>query len=59
VIESVIHFFKIHREMIFGNITVVVQDVLGITPETFNAVDMIFVIFVFERFIVIYLVVFA
>ena len=42
MIESILHLLKIHRKMIFGNPAVVVQDMLGIAPKSFNAVDMIF-----------------
>ena len=42
VVESVLHFFKIHRKMIFGNPPVVVQDMLGKTPETLNAGEFCF-----------------
>jgi len=41
VIESVVHFFKVHREMIFGNTAIIVQNMLRKTPKTFNAVDVI------------------
>ena len=42
MVESVLHFFKIHREMILGNPAVVVEDMLGVAPESLNAVDMVF-----------------
>lgn len=41
MIESVLHLFKIHREMIFGNPTVVIQDMLGKRPESFDAVNVV------------------
>ncbi len=41
MIESVLHLFKIHRKVIFGNASIVVQDMLRKTPKTFNAVDVI------------------
>jgi len=41
MIESVLHFLKIHRKVIFGNSSVIVQDMLRKTPKTFNAVDVI------------------
>jgi hypothetical protein len=41
MIESKLYLFKIHRKMIFGNTPVVVQDMLGVTPKPFNAIDMI------------------
>ena len=42
MIESVFHLLKIHRKMIFGNSSVIVQDMLGKTPKTFNIVNVIF-----------------
>src|SRR3989344_5265517 len=46
MIESVLHLLKIHREMIFGNSAVVVEDMLGKRPESLNAVNMISAMFV-------------
>ena len=46
MIESVLHLFKIHREMVFGNSAVIVEDVLGETPESLYAVHMISAVFV-------------
>ena len=41
VIKSILHFLKIHRKVIFGNPSVIVQDMLGKAPESLNAVDMV------------------
>ena len=41
MIESVFHLFKIHREVVFGNTPIVVQDMLGVTPKSLNAVNVI------------------
>ena len=41
MIEPVLDLFKIHREMILGNPSVVVQDMFCKTPKSLNAVDMI------------------
>ena len=41
MIKAILHFLKIHRKVIFGNPTVVIQDMLGITPKSFNAVNMV------------------
>ncbi len=41
MIESVLHLFRIHREMIFGNSAVVVKHVFGVTPEPFDAVNVV------------------
>ena len=50
MIESVLHFLKIHRKMIFGNPAVVVQNMFRKTPKTLNAVDMIFRLSINEHF---------
>jgi hypothetical protein len=44
MVESILHLLKIHREVIFGNPAVVVEDMLGVAPECLNAVDMIAVL---------------
>ena len=41
MIESIFHFFKIHRKMIFGNPAIIVLNMLRKTPKTLNPVDMI------------------
>jgi len=41
MIKTIFHFFKIHRKMIFGNPSIIIQDMFGVTPESFNAVDMV------------------
>lgn len=41
MVESVLHLFKIHRKVIFGNSSVIVQNMLCITPKSLNAVDMV------------------
>ena len=41
MIEAILHFLKIHRKMIFGNTTIVVQDMLRKTPKSFNAINMV------------------
>ena len=42
MVVSVFHFFKIHREMIFGNTSIIVQDMFRKTPKALNAVNMVF-----------------
>ena len=42
MIKSIFHFFKIHWKVIFGNTAVIVQDMLGVTPKPFNAVNVVF-----------------
>jgi len=41
MVETILHLFKIHREVVFGNSPIIVQDMLRVTPKSFNAVDMI------------------
>lgn len=41
MIESVLHLFKIHREMVLGNPAIVVEDMLGVTPKPLNAIDVV------------------
>src|SRR3989344_3483366 len=41
MIKAILHLFKIHRKVIFGNSPVIVQHMLRKTPKTLNAVDMI------------------
>jgi hypothetical protein len=41
VIVSVFDFLKIHGEVILGDATIVVEDMLGVTPESLDAVDVI------------------
>ena len=41
MVEAVLDLFEVHGEMVFGHSPVIVQDMLGKTPEPLNAVDMI------------------
>ena len=41
MIESVLHFFKVHRKVIFGNPPIIVENMFGKTPKPFNAIDVI------------------
>jgi len=41
MIKSILHLFKIHRKVVLGHAPVVVQDVLGVAPKTFNAVNVV------------------
>src|SRR3989338_4184268 len=52
MIETIFHFFKIHRKMILGNPSVIVQDMFRKTPKSFNTVNVILA-FVGERLAVI------
>ena len=56
MIKTILHFLKIHRKVIFGNPSVIVQDVFGKTPESLNAVDVVFGLLVHHVFRVIHLV---
>ena len=42
MIESVLYLLKVHGKMVFGNPSIVVEDMLGVAPESFDAVDVIF-----------------
>lgn len=42
MVKSVLHFLKIHGKMVFGNTSVVVQNMFGKTPESLNAVNVVF-----------------
>jgi len=59
VVESVLHFFKIHGKVIFGNTPVIVQNMLRVTPKPFDAVNVIFGAFVHQMFFVLNRVVLA
>lgn len=41
MIKSVFHLFKIHWKVVFGNPAVVVQNMLGIAPKSFNPVNVV------------------
>src|SRR3989338_4604421 len=50
MIKSALHFFKIHREMIFGNTSIVVQNMFRKTPKSLNTVNVIFRSFIDQCF---------
>ena len=54
MIKSVLHLFKIHRKVILGNTSIIVQDMFGKTPKSFDAVDMILGSFVDHSLRVVY-----
>src|SRR3989338_2788039 len=64
MIETIFHFFKIHRKMIFGNPAIIVQDMFRKTPKSFPANGMyhntvnVILAFVGERLAVIQTVMF-
>src|SRR3989338_132356 len=41
MIKTILHLLKIHRKMVFGNSSVIVQDMLGIATKSLNAVDVV------------------
>jgi hypothetical protein len=41
MIKTILHLFKIHRKVIFGNPTIIIQNMLGVTPKSINAVDVV------------------
>ncbi len=44
MIKTILHLFKIHGKMVFGNPSVVIEDMLSVTPKSFNAVNMVFTV---------------
>ena len=42
MVEPVLNLLQVHREVVFRHTPVVIQDVLGITPEALDAVDVVF-----------------
>ena len=58
MIEPVLHLLKIHREVIFGNAAIVVQNMLRKTPKSFYAVDVILAL-IGKRFAVVQTMVFS
>ena len=59
MIKAVLHFFKIHREMILGNPTIIIQNMFSKTPKPFNAVDMIFCFLIHHIFRMVHFVMFS
>lgn len=59
MIKSILHLFKIHGKMIFGNPSIVVQDMFGKTPKAFNAVYVVFRLSIDQMFRMINLVMFS
>src|SRR3989344_3164648 len=41
MIKPIFHLFKIHGKMVFGNTPVIVQNMLSVTPKSFNAVNVV------------------
>ena len=41
MIKTILHLFKIHRKMVFGNASIIIQDMLGIAPKSLNSVDVV------------------
>lgn len=50
MVEAVLHFLKIHRKMILGNPTVIVQNMLCKAPKPLNAINMILGFLANQRF---------
>ena len=42
VIKTILDLFKIHGKVVFGNPSVIIQDMFSKTPESFNAVNVVF-----------------
>ena len=49
--KAILHLLKIHRKMIFGNTSIIVEYMLGKTPKTFNSVNVILSAFVDHVFL--------
>jgi len=43
MIKSILHFLKIHWKVISGNSAVIVENMLGVAPKSFNPVNMVLV----------------
>ena len=41
MIEPVLDLLQVHREVVFRHAPVVIQNVFGVAPEPFDAVDMV------------------
>ncbi len=41
MIKAILRLFKIHREMIFGNSPIIIQNMLRKTPKPLDAIDII------------------
>jgi len=48
VIVSTLYFFKIHRKMISGNPSIIAKNMFGKTPESLNAITVIFCSFIYH-----------
>ena len=59
MIKSIFYLLKIHWKVIFGNAAVIVQNMLGITPKTLYAINMISAVLVGECLGVVQPVMFA
>lgn len=59
MIKTKLHLFKIHRKVIFGNPSIIVQHMFRITPKPFNTVNVIFGSWVDHIFVVLHRVMFA
>ena len=59
MIVTVFNFFQIHGKVIPRYAPIVVQNMFSITPESFNAVDMVFGLFVYKVFGVVHHQMFA
>lgn len=41
VIKTILDFFEVHWKMIFRDTPVVIQDMFGVTPKSFDPIDMV------------------
>ena len=59
MIKPELNLFKIHRKVIFGNPSIIVQHMFRITPKPFNAVNVILGSFVDHMFVMLHRVMLA
>ena len=41
MIKAILYLLQIHGEMVFGDPAILIQNMFGITPKPFNAIDVI------------------
>ena len=51
LLPLVLDFFEIHGKVILRNASIVIQNMLSITPESFNTINMVFGAFVHQGFL--------
>lgn len=54
MIVSALHLFKVYRKIISGNTSIIVENMLGKTPKSFNSINVIICSLIHQLFGVIY-----